>query len=89
MLLPGDYRQVLPRIKEQKFDVVFLDPPFRMKVIDAIISFLIENDMVSEDGFIVAEYPKEDIVNKTYPGWKVKLCRHYASSEVLILQKGE
>ena len=45
--------------------------------------------MVSEDGFIVAEYPKEDVVNQNYPGWKVKLCRRYASSEVLILQKGE
>nr|HPN90369.1 RsmD family RNA methyltransferase [Bacilli bacterium] len=73
----------------QKFDVVFLDPPFRMKVIDSIIAFLIANDMVSEDGFIVAEYPKEDVVNQNYPGWKVKLCRRYASSEVLILQKGE
>lgn len=89
VILPEDYRQVLPRLKGQKFDVVFLDPPFRMKVIDSIIAFLIANDMVSEDGFIVAEYPKEDVVNQNYPGWKVKLCRRYASSEVLILQKGE
>lgn len=43
--------------------------------------------MIAEGGYIVSEYPKEDIVEKEYEGFHVKLCRIYASSEVLILEK--
>ena len=83
----GSYEQILRKLTHIKFDVIFLDPPFRMKVIDELCEFLIENDMIEEGGYIVAEYPKEDVVNKDYDGYRVKLCRRYSSSEVLILEK--
>ena len=70
-----------------RFIDLFIDPPFRMKVIDEIISFLIDNDMIAEEGYIMAEYPMEDVVEKHYDGYRVKLCRRYSSSEVLILEK--
>ena len=83
----GSYEQILKRLTNIKFDVIFLDPPFRMKVIDELIEFIIEHDMLKEDGYIMAEYPKEDVVNKNYEGFKVRLCRRYSSSEVLILER--
>ena len=76
----------LPKLKE-KYDIVFLDPPFRMKVIDELCIFLMENDMIAIGGYIVCEYPKEDIVQKDYDGYRIKLCRRYASSEILILER--
>lgn len=81
------YQVGLNNLKCKKFDLVFIDPPFRMKVIDEIINFLVNNNMIAENGYIMAEYPKEDVVEKSYPGFSVKLCRRYASSEVLILEK--
>ena len=42
---------------------------------------------VKDDGYIVAEYPKEDVVNKNYENFRVRLCRRYSSSEVLILER--
>lgn len=86
-ILYGGYESYLEKLKKNKYDIVFLDPPFRMKVIDELCEFLIENDMIESGGYIVAEYPKEDVVQKDYPGFRVKLCRKYASSEVLILEK--
>jgi 16S rRNA (guanine(966)-N(2))-methyltransferase RsmD len=83
----AEYKNVLEKMKHMKFDLVFIDPPFRMKVIDEIISFLIDNDMIAEEGYIMAEYPMEDVVEKQYDGFNVKLCRRYSSSEVLILEK--
>lgn len=82
-----EYHQFLDKMKKKKFDIVFIDPPFRMKVIDEIISYLIDNDMIAKDGYIVAEYPFEDVVNKYYEGYRVKLLRKYSSSEILILEK--
>jgi 16S rRNA (guanine966-N2)-methyltransferase len=83
----AEYKNVLEKMKHMKFDLVFIDPPFRMKVIDEIINFLICNDMIAEEGYIMAEYPMEDVVEKQYDGFNVKLCRRYSSSEVLILEK--
>lgn len=86
-ILYGNYENFLQRLKNNKYDIVFLDPPFRMKVIDELCEFLIENDMIEGGGYIIAEYPKEDVVQKDYQGFKIKLCRRYSSSEVLILER--
>ena len=87
-ILYGDYKQIIGRFKNSKmFDIVFLDPPFKLKVIDELIEYIIEYDLLADDGYIVCEYPKEDVVRKDYDGFNVKLCRRYSSSEVLILEK--
>lgn len=39
-----------------KFDVVFLDPPYRMKNADELMLAMQENDMLSEDAIVVVEY---------------------------------
>ena len=67
--------------------IVFVNDMITKKVIDELISYLINNDMIAEDGYIMAEYPMEDVVEKHYDGYRVKLCRRYSSSEVLILEK--
>ena len=74
-------------IKNKKFDVIFLDPPFRMKVIDELMEYIIKHDMLESGGYIMAEYPMEDIINKSYEGYRVKLCRRYSSSEIIIFEK--
>ena len=84
-----DYKACLKKYQNQKFDIIFIDPPFRMKVIDEINQFIIDNDMIIDGGFIIAEYPKEDVVEKEYEGYNIKLCRVYSSSEILILEKEE
>ncbi|PMD72526.1 16S rRNA (guanine(966)-N(2))-methyltransferase RsmD [Companilactobacillus nuruki] len=38
-----------------KFDLVFLDPPYRMKVTEQIIKDLVENDLLAENAVIVDE----------------------------------
>lgn len=86
-ILYGDYHQILKGFTNQQFDLVFLDPPFKLKVIEELVEFLNNNNMVAEGGYIVCEYPKEDIVRCEYPNLKVKLKRRYSSSEILILEK--
>lgn len=85
----GSYQQILERLKNKQFDVVFLDPPFKMKVIDELIEYLIKNNMIKPGGYIMAEYPLEDIVNKNYDGYRIRLCKKYSSSEVIIFERIE
>ena len=44
----GSYEQILRKLTHIKFDVIFLDPPFRMKVIDELIEFIIANNVISK-----------------------------------------
>jgi len=86
-ILQGSYVQMMEKLKNKKFDLIFLDPPFRMKVIEELINFILDNDMLEKNGYIMAEYPKCDVVCKDYPSLRIKLCRVYSSSEVVIFEK--
>ena len=46
----------------------------------------IENNNL-QDIILDVKIPMEDVVEKHYDGYRVKLCRRYSSSEVLILEK--
>ena len=66
-----DYLTFLKDNKEV-FDVVFLDPPYSMKVIGEIINYMIDNKMISSNGVFIAETVKEDVINVGYEFSKVK-----------------
>ncbi len=51
-----DYKKCLEEIKSMKFDIIFLDPPYKLDAIDDIIEYVIENDMLNSNGLIVCEY---------------------------------
>jgi 16S rRNA G966 N2-methylase RsmD len=89
-ILQGECLNIMKRFKPtEQFDLIFLDPPFKLKVIDELITYIIEHNLLSVGGYIVCEYPKEDIVRKNYETLEVHLCRRYSSSEVLILERVE
>ena len=52
-----------------------------------VLENIIMHDMLESVGYIMAEYPMEDIINKSYEGYRVKLCRRYSSSEIIIFEK--
>ena len=45
--------------KEIKFDYVFLDPPYGKGLVDDILFFLVENQMLNDEACIVVEELKE------------------------------
>ena len=58
-----DYIDSLNKFKEQniKFDIVFLDPPYDLLLINKSIEILIKNDLLNKDAYIICEYTKENI----------------------------
>lgn len=59
--LKMDYKKALNYLKEKeiKFDYVFLDPPYGKGLIDDILFFLVENQMLNDEACIVVEELKE------------------------------
>ena len=56
-----DYKKALNYLKEKeiKFDYVFLDPPYGKGLVDDILFFLVENQMLNDEACIVVEELKE------------------------------
>ena len=38
-----------------KFDIIFLDPPYKMEILNEIINYIKENDLIKPNGLIVCE----------------------------------
>lgn len=56
-----DYLMALEELKTKKFDIIFLDPPYKYNLITPSIKKIMEFDMLNKDGIIVCEYENEDI----------------------------
>ena len=51
-----DYKECLETLKNTKFDCIFLDPPYKLDAIDDIIEYVINNNMLNNNGLIICEY---------------------------------
>lgn len=62
-LIKKDYIEALKTL-DTKFDIIFLDPPYNLELITPAIKLIIENNLLKENGIIVCEYEKENIVTE-------------------------
>jgi 16S rRNA G966 N2-methylase RsmD len=83
-----DYNQALKLFAKMnlKFDYIFLDPPFRFTVIEDILKFLLDNNMISENGNIICQYLKNNYIKKETDCLKIIKSYTHASSELTIYQ---
>ena len=65
-ILKGDYKDILKLIKEIKFDIIFLDPPYKLNLVNDCINKIHEYDLLNKNGIIVCEYEDEKIYTEYY-----------------------
>jgi 16S rRNA G966 N2-methylase RsmD len=52
---------------EEKYDLIFADPPFGLKQIEKVISLVFERGLLNEGGVLIIEHGQEnDFGNKTH-----------------------
>ena len=49
---------------EQKFDVIFADPPYNMENFERIPQIIFERNMLTEDGWLIVEHSADTKLNK-------------------------
>lgn len=84
-VINNDYLNALNSLKNKKFDLVFLDPPYKFDYIDGIIEFLIDNNMLNDNALIICEY--ENNINKEYNDLSIFKDKKYGSKKVVIFKK--
>lgn len=80
-----DYKLALKKLSGKCFDLVFLDPPYRLNIVNELLTYLDDNNFLKEGTIIVCHYVKG---NATIDP-KFTLIKNYArgSAEVAIYQK--
>ena len=84
----ADFKSALSIFKNDNkiFDVVFLDPPYKnADYIDYSIKYLLENNMISNNGIIVCEY--DNNIEKEYKELTAIKEKKYGDKFVLVFKK--
>ena len=87
-----DYLTALYKLKEEskKFDIIFLDPPYKTDYIEKSIENIIKNDLLAKDGIIVAETDDENKIKKIKNIKNIEIydTRRYGIVFIIFIRKG-
>ena len=85
-LIKKDYKLALNDFKNCgiKFNIIFLDPPYKMNLINDILNYVYINDLLSENGIIVCEYEGENVYSDCFELYKEK---KYGNKNINIYKK--
>ena len=59
-IINKDYKKCLEELKNTKFDIIFLDPPYASDFGIQATKIIMENKMLNEDGIIIFETDKKE-----------------------------
>ncbi len=73
--------------EKQKFDIIFMDPPYALENMEDILKLILENELISENGYIIQERSTKTIVNipDNLVLWKEK---KYKTTTLSFYKKG-
>lgn len=80
------YQTAMEKINNEKFDLMYADPPYGYLLATEIIRKVSENDLLKEDGYLVLETSREEKIN-TCPGMKIEKDAVYGITKVTYVRK--
>lgn len=86
VIVRSDYLDYLKRCRE-KFDIVFLDPPYAEVFLENALKFITEIDILETNGIIIAERPFGKDIPQEFPGYTRSKDYKYGSTVITIYRK--
>ena len=85
----ADYKNAIQEIinNKKKYDLIFLDPPYHLKLGEELVSTFIDNDIVSEDGIIVCETGLDENINDEINGFEKYKDKKYGQSKIIMFRR--
>jgi 16S rRNA (guanine966-N2)-methyltransferase len=61
IIIPIDAIKTIDKIRDKKFDLIFLDPPYNMGLVELTVKKVARYNMLKEEGIMVIEHHKKEI----------------------------
>lgn len=71
--------------KEQTFDLIFLDPPYREDWVVASLNSLQSYTLLNRKGLVVAEHDKREIISTVEGVWRTESVKKYGDTSITFL----
>ncbi|MCQ2421012.1 MAG: 16S rRNA (guanine(966)-N(2))-methyltransferase RsmD [Clostridia bacterium] len=71
----------------EKFDLIFLDPPYAKDLLENALKRISEIDILSDSGIIICERPADKTLTDDYPGCSVWREYRHGSAALTIFRK--
>ena len=87
--LNNDYNKVLTYFKNNniKFDIIYIDPPYKLNIVNDINKYIVDNDLLVDNGIIICETDDKCIVD--YNNLNIIKEKKYSNTYVTILKLNE
>lgn len=85
--LSCDWQTALKKLGGKRFDLVFLDPPYRMREAKALLETLLAADVMARDGLVIYEHAKD--FSPDAAGWVRVDERVYRDTVITFLKLPE
>ena len=85
-VVAGDSMEFLQSLRE-RFDIVFLDPPYAAGLLEPAIACLTEFDILSPHGIIVAEHPADQRLPALNPPYRVHRTYRYGKIALTMIRR--
>lgn len=84
-----DYLVVLSKIKDKKFDIIFLDPPYKSDYVEKSIEYILKYNLLAENGIIIVETNDKNKIDeiKAKKGLEVYDTRKYGIAIIIFIRK--
>ena len=85
VVIENDYKRALEQFRNQgiQFDIIFVDPPYRDRILVELLDNVREMELLSLDGIIVLEYQVGDSLEDIY-GYQLLKKKKYGDKYVSI-----
>lgn len=88
-VIKNDYKKTLELLQGQKFDVIFIDPPYALDIAVNSIKAIIEFNLLADDGIIILETDNEkrELENLNKVNVNVYDLRKYGRVNLIFLNR--
>lgn len=86
-VIKGSYQKALELCNQEKFKVIFLDPPYALKVHDEIIKYVVDHGMLVDDGILIVETDTKTSLIESYQTLKLINDKEYGKTKISYYKK--
>ncbi len=76
----------LNTIKDKQYDIIFLDPPYGLKIINELVKQIIDLKIIKENGIIICESSLDEQVVAGYQGFEKVKDKKYGKNKISIFR---